>query len=87
MTDFAIPAVAAAYDAIPQPERQRLLTIEEPTKSGQPTYLTSETKSGTTVRLGQLKHGNAAVLPEAEDIGATTPPASFIHSALVYHKR
>lgn len=35
--------------------------IEETLKWGQPAYLTSQTKSGTTIRLGVQKQGGAAL--------------------------
>ncbi|MFQ1699379.1 DUF1801 domain-containing protein [Loktanella agnita] len=35
--------------------------IEETLKWGQPSYLTSETKSGSTLRIGMAKNGGAAL--------------------------
>ena len=65
------PAVAAVFDACPPPERRQLLAlrrlildtagaigagrIEETLKWGQPSYLTPETKSGTTVRIDRVR--------------------------------
>ncbi len=40
--------------------------LHETLKWGQPAYLTPETKSGTTIRLGQTKAGGAAVLTHCQ---------------------
>ena len=65
-------AVAAAFDAWPEDDREALLRLrdiifetaaqtegagplEETLKWGQPSYLTSESGSGSTVRLGSVK--------------------------------
>ena len=69
---FSEPAVAAAFDAYPQPLKVKLLALrrlifdtadtvegvgplEESLKWGQPSYLTSETKSGSTIRIDRVK--------------------------------
>jgi hypothetical protein len=64
-------AVEAVFDAYPKPVRAKLLALrrlifdtakatgvgalEETLKWGQPSYLTAETKSGSTVRIDQVK--------------------------------
>lgn len=70
----ADPAVAAVFDAYPEPVRGRLLdlrrlvletarategvgVVEETLKWGQPSYLTPETNSGSTIRIDQVKSG------------------------------
>lgn len=75
---FKDPAVEAAFNAFPEPERAGLLElrelilttaaetpeagrIEETLKWGQPAYLTPETKSGSTIRLGLPKTGGFAI--------------------------
>lgn len=46
--------------------------IEETLKWGQPSYLTSETKSGSTLRIGMAKNGGAALFAHcATDIIST----------------
>lgn len=75
---FENPAVAAAYESFPPPQREGLLALrrlifetaaetpevgalEECLKWGQPAYLTPETKSGSTIRLGLPKQGGFAL--------------------------
>tara|TARA_R110002012_G_scaffold289175_1_gene482134 strand:+ start:181 stop:591 length:411 start_codon:yes stop_codon:yes gene_type:complete len=75
---FDNPAVAAAYESFPQPEREGLLALrdlifataaetpgvgplEECLKWGQPAYLTPQTGSGSTIRLGLPKQGGFAL--------------------------
>lgn len=67
-------AVAAVFDAYPEPVRGRLMdlrrlildtarategvgAVEETLKWGQPSYLTTESKSGSTIRIDQVKSG------------------------------
>ncbi len=74
---FADPKVAAAFDAFPDPERAGLLALrdlilrtagdtpragrlQETLKWGQPSYLT-ETRAGSTIRLGMPKAGGYAL--------------------------
>lgn len=78
MESFQGDAVAAAFAAFPEAERDGLLVlrdlifdtaatlpevgrIEETLKWGQPAYLTPETGSGTTLRLGVPKTGGFAL--------------------------
>ncbi|QMU56767.1 MAG: DUF1801 domain-containing protein [Boseongicola sp.] len=77
---FASADVAKAFDAIPADCHSVLLAlrrliyqvaIECPEVGrveewGQPAYLTSETKSGTTVRLGQARDGRAAIFTHCQ---------------------
>jgi hypothetical protein len=70
--DFRDSAVAAVFDAYPEPVKAKLLAlrrliqqtakatkgvgaIEETLKWGQPSYLTPATKSGSTIRIDQVK--------------------------------
>jgi hypothetical protein len=66
---FSEPAVDAVFRAYPAPIRARLLALRrftarttkgvgrlaETLKWGQPSYLTAETKSGSTIRIDQVK--------------------------------
>ncbi|MEP2781611.1 MAG: DUF1801 domain-containing protein [Pseudoruegeria sp.] len=45
---------------------ERIGPIEEALKWGQPAYLTTKTRSGTTLRLGVGKQGNAAVFAHCQ---------------------
>ena len=69
---FQDEAVEVAFDAYPEPVRERLLQLrrlilemaaenpaigelEEALRWGQPSYLTTKSKSGTTLRIDQVK--------------------------------
>ncbi|WP_416900211.1 MAG: DUF1801 domain-containing protein [Minwuia sp.] len=75
---FADPAVAACFQAVPEPARSGMLALrrlifetaaetpgvgalQETLKWGQPAYLTPETKSGSTIRIGLPKQGGYAI--------------------------